>query len=244
MTRGYLYVIFGEDYLIPAHESIKYLKKVTNYPICVITNIKNLDLDVDCITTLNMNTDENRIVRTQAINYSPFGQTLMIDVDSIPISRKIHSLFENLNTYDFGFQKVKEYTNQVARIYGYTMYKTQTTTPLTAYSGGVIFFNKSEKCVNFFNLWHKYWGITGSGRDMPSLACAIKNSPNITFFQVDHCIDREITVDTIIFHAYGEHDKTVIPTFKKNKPFDERGDLFEMIPVRENQILTYNPLEY
>jgi len=242
MKRGFLYVVFGEEYAIPFRKSVEYLRRVSKYPIAVLTNVKDLKVNVDIVTNFNMQDNENRIIRTQAFNYTPFEQTLLMDADSMPISRKVNYLFDQLDIHDFGFQKVREFTTNVPKVYGHALYKTKTTTPLTAYSGGVILFNKSEKCKALFDTWHEYWKITGRGRDMPSLACAIKNS-NISFFVVDNCIDRDINSDTIIFHAYGEHDKTILPKFEKSKPFDYRNDLFKLIPVELNTLLANSPLD-
>jgi len=247
MTKGFLYVVFGKDYLIPFKTSAKYLKRVSNLPLAVVTNLKELTKEevpeVDIITYVDMDTDRNRVVRTRAIDYTPFDQTLMTDSDSVPISKRVNNLFSGLDTHDFGLQVVREYTTDISRIYGQALYKTGTTTPLTAYSGGIMLFNKSERCGRMFDKWHEYWKLTGEGRDMPSLACAVKNTPDITHFTITHCIDRDIEPDTIIFHAYGEHDKTIMPTFIKNKPFDNRDDLWTRIPVIENLLLTCDPLE-
>jgi len=247
MSKGFLYVVFGEEYLTPFKTSAKYLKKVSKLPLAVITNLKTLTKkdvpEVDIVRYVDLDTNRNRVIRTKAIDYTPFDQTLMTDADSIPISRSVDSLFQNLNTHDFGFQLVKEYTDMIPRIYGHAIYKTRITTPLVVYSGGIILFNKNEKCERFFTTWHNYWKLTGEGRDMPALTCAIKNS-DINFFLVDHCIDREIGPNTKIFHAYGDHDKTIIPTFNKNKPFDNRRDLWELIPIQPNTILEHDPLEH
>jgi len=101
---------------------------------------------------------------------------------------------------------------QAHKVLGYTF-------PVTLINGGVLFFHKCPAITALFRKWHHSWRKLGSGRDMPSLAWAIQQVPNLRVRKLGRewnspTLDKE----TIIAHAWGPHAIKGIPKMTKYIP--------------------------
>ena len=101
--------------------------------------------------------------------------------------------------------------------------------PITIYHGAFQLFSKNEMVHYLYLLWQCYWKISGSGRDMPALACAVSNFKDLkvkTFNSKDNVYAGEsFNEDAIIQHKYpGDFRRRFnLPDWKSNKPFDNKS---------------------
>ena len=99
--------------------------------------------------------------------------------------------------------------------------------PMSAYSGALIAFTQSPAARALFATWHDYWVRFGRGREMPCLACAVKNSPELRvgtfdegFFAVDY-----MDASAVVQHnCEGFVDKIGSPLLQRWHPFDNVDD--------------------
>ncbi len=245
MTKGIVYVVFGAEYEKLAIKTIAYSRQFTNLPICVLTNIKNRKPEWNKISNLqfvvfdNVPDNYNRGIKTQMFKYTPFDETLYLDCDSVLQKTGIEKVFEFLTGNDLVLNLLLHWQlkDKVLRVYKNAMLKTKTVLPLKVYNGAFIAFHRSEAVSKFFNMWHNYW-LTNKGREMPFLACAVKQS-NLNVFELDktHCMfEPDIpNTDVIVQHNYNDykgnsfHNKFGLPRIVENKPFDKNPSDWNMV---------------
>ena len=92
-------------------------------------------------------------------------------------------------------------------------------------------WRKSPITNTLFEVWHKFWRLTGCGRDMPALACAAKTTEievTTTPPQFFHMGGPTFDRDAIIQHHYAcisFYENFNLPdTFTKYKPFDKNNN--------------------
>ena len=234
MGRGIVYIAFGEEYDRLASHTVILSKKNTRLPITVITNLKERNSKWDECRDINFvyldaPTDSNRDIKTQLYKYTPYDETLYIDCDSVIWKPGIEGVFPLLAKHDVLLQRFYSWTEgrKYYRLYRDSLKSLEIQLPVTIYIGGFWAFRKNESSIKFFDLWNQYWKRFGSGRDMPALACAVKNSeikhfdasPNdYKFFSFG------INKDMIVVHRVNSDDLLKhfgIPRYKQNKPFDQ-----------------------
>jgi len=230
MTKGIVYIAFGNVYDKLAAHTIAYSRQFTDMPICVFTNLKNRHKKWDEIKNVQFKylpweQKQNREVKTNMIQYTPFDLTLHLDCDSVIQNRGIEEAFERLENKDLLLCINMNWPkgHRVLNIYRKMMKQTNVQLPITIYYGGFQLFRKNERVYNFYLLWNKYWSIE-KGRDMPALNCAIQNSDvtiqefpeEVTLF-AEHKLE-----DAIIQHRYGRDFVEKFGLFKwaSWKPFD------------------------
>lgn len=107
MKKGYLYCLYGEDTkgmfereLIPSFKSLK--AKVPEAKVCLYTNI---DFDNSLYgfdkVIFNQKIEKSTVVKAEGLLKSPFEQTIFLDCDTIIENKKINSIFQALEKYDF-----------------------------------------------------------------------------------------------------------------------------------------------
>lgn len=183
MDKGILYVCFGKEFDEALAALTQISRKNTNLPITVLTNTLQKSEKWNSLPNINfkffnMKKKENRKIKTQAIFHTPYKETILLDADTVIQKPGIEKLFSFLNDVDIivnPFEKILPGKNYY-KIYINAMKKTKTHLPLNIYSGGFLVFKKNKNVEDFFNLWHSYWKLLGSGREMPAMACALKNS--------------------------------------------------------------------
>lgn len=183
MNRGILYVCFGKEFDETLASLTEISRKNTDLPITVLSNTPQKSSKWDNLTDINfkffdLNQDQNREIKTQAVFHTPYKETILLDADSViqkPGTNRIFSFLDEVDIILNPYHKMQQ-GSSFYKIYINAVKKTKTSLPLNIYSGGFLVFKNNRKVKDFFNLWHQYWKLLGAGREMPALACALKNS--------------------------------------------------------------------
>jgi hypothetical protein len=235
MTKGVIYVAFGDEYLKLALNTIAYSRKYTALPITVVNNSKSFMVSSEKIDNVSfvycgLPTMKNRMVKTSINTITPYDLTLYMDCDSVIHKKGIEEVFNLLGDADILLQRYSRWVEEKPyyNIYKNAVVKTECTLPLDVYIGGFFCFRKNERTATFFNTWNHFWELNGSGRDMPSLACAVQkcsmvkrvitmNEHKIFSFGIDKkCVAVHRKRFDDLFRYFG------LPIHKQNKPFDKK----------------------
>jgi len=236
-NKGLLFLAFGKEYDKLAAHTIAISRKFTSLPILVLSNIpsdkrhhKWLEVPDIEFKYIDLPFDMNRKIKTSIIHYSPFDSTIFLDCDLVIQNTGIEKIFDLLKENDIVMEHWGNWNvgKKFYKLYRDVVVKTKTELPIEIYCSAFIAFHKNPKLIEFFNLWNKYWEIGRRGRDMPALACAIKNSNlNVvkTTFENDKIfVYKKLHPEAIIQHRCGpeffNHFK--IPRHKEWKPFDNK----------------------
>ena len=238
--EGFLTVAFGKEYDKLAAATMSYARRFTQLPICVLTNIEPTNRNAMWETVDNVkferitwSQDHNRHIKTRMDMFTPFEQTLYLDCDAVIEKAGIEQVFDLIPKDGLLLNRYMrwEVGDNVYRLYRTAMQTLQVQLPLDVHNGAFIGWNKSPITDIFFEVWHKFWLLTGCGRDMPALACAAKTTeieittaPPQFFNPGGHDVDR----NTLVQHHYKcicfyEHFN-LSDTFSKYKPFDKHED--------------------
>jgi len=244
LSQGILYLAFGSEYLKLSLATLAHSRQFTDLPFHLISNLpvdyKWLDDNHVTTTLVDIPNDENRKVKTNLIEYTPFDRTLYLDCDSVINKPGIEQVFSFVDEHDIVLHKYINFRvgKKIFRIYKTAMINAGITLPLMVYSGAFVVFKQDNSSRRFFSEWNRHWSLNGCGRDMPSLACAAKTSG------VDI---REISKKDGIFSVMGTEMNCIvvhrglgirslkhlfgIENYQQNKPFDKgrRGD-WSMVP--------------
>jgi hypothetical protein len=183
MNRGIVYIAFGEEYDRLAAHTVAYSRQFISCPITVLSNVKTRDKkwteipDINFID-LDIPTEQNRRVKIELYKYTPYDETIYLDVDSVVTKPGIEKMFDGLKENDIVFQQHTFWKSgkRYYKIYAETMKQFGVSLPLCVCLGGFWAFKNTEGTKSFFKQWILNWIETGKGRDMPSMACAIKQS--------------------------------------------------------------------
>ena len=182
-SKGIIYVCFGLEFDEALAGLMRVNRKSTDLPVTILTNQKEpcsiwKELHNINFVYFDRPQKDNRQIKTRAIDYSPYDQTLLLDADTVIQRAGAEKIFSGLDDTDLivSPEFVIKAGELTYNIYKRTIEKTETELPVTVASGGFLVFKKNDKVTHFFQLWHSYWKMMGSGREMPSLACALKNS--------------------------------------------------------------------
>ncbi len=182
---GMLYIAFGRPYLAMALVSCRSARETNpEIPICIITNVcekgrmKHLHgwrEGFDVWIYLEIDTPENRNIKTQLYRYTPFDKTLYLDSDTIvvgDVSRS--SIF--LNYFDVCLKLNRTEQKKPGRTNTMVLDGNAAINELPHWNGGVIFFKNSPEANHFFDLWHKFYQIHENKYDQVSLVEALFRS--------------------------------------------------------------------
>ena len=234
MKRGLLYVVFGEQYDKLAAHAIAHSRQFTDLPICVLTNIKDRCEKWDEVNGVQFYhfpfpQKDNRLVKTRMIAFTPFDETLYLDCDSVIQSPGIEQAFDMLDGHDMVLNLYTDWEvgDKVLRLYRKAMRLSETTLPLRLYNGAFICFRSNEAVSDFFIKWANYWVLTGKGREMPALACAVKNSGiKVNVLPRDYFEPSARNERCVVQHNYNScegkhfHQEFGLPLIREYKPFD------------------------
>jgi len=182
--RGIIFVAFGKEYDKLAANTLKYSRKFTDLPFYVLTNLEKRDGIWNGISDVTFKfiplaANENRKVKVSIINYSPFDETLYIDVDAVIQRFGIEEIFDLLKISDVVCQSICQpfspKTELQRKIYDKMATALGESFPINRICGGIYLFKKSENSFQFFSLWEKYYELNDTGRDMPALCFAVKH---------------------------------------------------------------------
>ena len=222
--NGVLFVVFGERFYNLALKTIKYSRKFTDLPFCILTNIKNNEFEnIENTSYLYIDKPdcENRVIKTTMINYSPFDTTIYIDCDAVIQNEGIERVFDMVNAYDlllavYGTWKDNR---KAMSYYKITMDVLNVVYPLMLFYGAFIVFNKTEKAYEFFREWHENWIRAGVAREMPALACTAKLFPEVKINKMmikENVFSWKINPHAIVQHEYGNGDRFWSDYFRRH----------------------------
>lgn len=245
MSRGILIIAFGKAYDQLAAHTIRHSRQFTDLPICVFSNIlkrSSIWKEIGGVEFLDfpVSQDENRGVKTQMVQSTPFDETLYLDCDSVIQKPGIEKVFEYEEDLVLNSYLHWNVGDKIIRLYRRVMKTNNVTLPLTVYNGAFIRFLKNEKVESFFHRWHRFWVKTGAGREMPPLNCAIKKSDISVakaapyFFEPD-----KWNKNCIVQHNYNSNagknwfEAFNLPVIKQNKPFDKHSSDWNWVDFEE-----------
>ena len=175
---GYLYIVFGKSFLKEAALSLQSLRRYSNLPCHIITDIDDPSI-LSLFTSYDIVESMHKRSKVDFIATSPFNKTIYLDSDLL-ISMYIDDLFQLLDHYDcfsthdaarkrlFIAEKLKEYDSIP---YAFA-----------EVNGGLFGFVdslKSSVLKDWREIYYKYYTLT-SGWDQPSLRIALwKSKPRI-----------------------------------------------------------------
>jgi len=240
MNRGILYTVFGRQYENLAFHTIRHSRQFTYLPIHILTNVIERNkawnnMPNVSFTEIDIRQKKNRSIKTQMDKYTPFDETLYLDCDSVIQRTGIEDVFEMLEQHDMvlNLNIYWPKNHKIVKLYKTAMKITNTTLPLSVYNGAFICFKKNENIRTFFLRWYKYWRLTGEGREMPALACAI-NKSSLSIKELTPYVHMlfEPSIynpECIVQHNYNSnqgHDffkEFALPEISQYKPFDKKG---------------------
>ena len=232
--KGILNIAFGRAYERLAAHCLAYSRKFTNIPICVLTNIKDRCDKWNEVTNVefiefDMPDDLNRDVKTRCIDYTPFEKTLYLDCDTIVQKSGIENVFDMIEPDRLLvclYGRFCEAGTKYHYHYWTAVQNIPIEFPLDVYFGAFIGFSKNNAVWDFFGLWNKYWKMN-TGREMPSLAIAIRKSNirvNVVKIQ-NNIFAWKLNSNAIIQHEQQTYVRNLVgcSDFKAYKPFDKRS---------------------
>lgn len=178
-SRGIVSVAFGKEYANVAAASAQSVRQHCDLPIHVFTNVDvsayNWPAGVT-FTHCDMPDEDNRIIRTQLYDRTPFERTLLLDADVWITSDKIGLPFDYLDDFDacfVSYEDIGKYKDSVAwkpilEALGFGGH--------FVLAGGAIWFKRTPAMRRFWKLWHRFWQEDGASRDMPALFRAVWKS--------------------------------------------------------------------
>lgn len=185
MTRGILFIAFGDYYKL-AIKTITHSRKFTKLPFQVLHNVKELPdifkLENTTLTYLDMDTNQNRQVKTTMHNYSMFDETIYIDVDAVIQNNGIEEVFKlfdddkDILLVQYGYYSSSDAVIRRPSPYSNIFKKSGIVSSVCIYFGAFIGFKKNERTTQFFNTWNYNWSCDGRGREMPALAITMHDT--------------------------------------------------------------------
>ena len=248
-SNGIAYLCFGEVFDKTLAHLCEYSRRYTDLPFAIMTNVKERDSKWNDVSNVefvyfDMETKDNREVKTQLHKHTPFDKTLYIDSDAVIQKEGIEKCFDAINDDAFFVNPVFaiEENGQTFNIYKRTIDKTNTKLPLLVVSGGFFGFSKSHPDIkNLFDDWNHNWNLMGRGREMPSLACALKKN-NFKYTAMKNAFEPDCeNPDVIVQHDWSWsgrgltspslYDKLNIPKPEQDKSFDTNvSDDWRVVP--------------
>jgi len=225
MDRGHQYVVFGKEYEKACVGSVNALRRYSDLPVHVVTNIPKNQLSAEwkrikdvTIQSLGLSNSHNRHVKTLMINYTPFQETLYTDCDTAILSDKFMEAFEVLEVCDLAFpiHSLKESQDRLkTKVYQQALQMFKPEGNVMVLQGGVCVYKKNERAQKFFELWNSYWECTRF-RDMPGLACAAHNVTGVSIGMLPSTMGFDTS--EVIQHYYGwkPPKSSHIPQFMKD----------------------------
>jgi len=219
---GIVYICFGEQYDLVGSYSSRTVRKHSNLPIYVITNVpekkrskKWTDTDIDFLY-LDWPDEKNREVKTKLPSYSPFDYTLHIDADLACNSPKAFLPLKYLSHWDMvavswntKFDSTKHPWNTISAALN--------TSKHSVVAGCCLFFNKNSRVEKLFNFWHNYWEQEGCLRDMGALFKAVWMS-EIRIYMLPEKQWMSTGTNTYFSHSGGNAKIKGLPKITKFKP--------------------------
>ncbi|UYG06235.1 hypothetical protein [Halomonas sp. M4R1S46] len=187
---GAIYVAMGRPYLAMTLLSIKTLKSVSpSMPVTVITNVEllvdNIDFlseGLDTIIFIDLDTKENRNIKSRLHEYSSYQKAVFLDSDTLIM--KDLSVGEFLLDHFDVAMRVNPYPQERKGKGDVPILGGELVSNLPHWNSGVILFKKSEAVDHFFSKWNKSYNRIGVEYDQVSLVEAVFKS-NVRFLGLE-----------------------------------------------------------
>ncbi|KKN98941.1 hypothetical protein LCGC14_0141860 [marine sediment metagenome] len=226
--NGVLYVAFGKQYDYQCAHSVILIRKYSDIPVRVITNlIKDQrckewdDLPNVSFEVVGVEQKDNRYYKIRTDLFSPFDITLFCDTDTAVQSAEFLGGFTTAKNYDVMFsvfERIGIDRQRLPMAWLYGKFMNQEDYPATIYKEGVFFFRKTENTTKLFTKWEYYWRLLGCGRDMPALFPATTKAKDLSLGILPPGWDNRD--GHIILHAFGDYKVSGLPLIRKYKPDD------------------------
>jgi hypothetical protein len=175
--KGIVYLACGYEYLLMAAHSALTARDSNPGIICeLITNVR-FDADrtgdlspFDKVTFVDLDTEKNRLIKTNIIDYTDLDYAVYIDGDT-EVRGCLDPVFECLERFDLALKLCPKPTAKE--------YEVAPGIPshlFPEWNGGVLFFRNNERSREFFKRWSEIFRREGKNRDQPALARALYES--------------------------------------------------------------------
>jgi len=174
---GVIYVAMGRPYLAMALNSLRSLRSTNPaVPACILTNVLKepppaqawLHDKLYQWRFMDIKSEQNRLIKTEIINYTPFDKTVFLDCDTIVLS-KIEGISLFLDYFDLCLWNRGDSIKSRKRLLSEGVPACE----LPHWNGGVIGFRHNSRAAEFFRIWNERYRELGSARDQMSLVEAI-----------------------------------------------------------------------
>ena len=205
MSRGVLYIVFGENFIQEMKFSAESVKQ--HNPDLHITVFSDRSVECDFVDDVQiMNEVRHLRPKIDYISLAPYDQTLFLDTDTI-INHNLEDLFGILEKYDLALvhdlaRKRKKFFNTIPE-YGQIPYS------FSEVNTGVMAFNKNDKVIKLFEAWrenfYKYYNVVPW--DQPSFRISLwKSDASLYVLPVEYNIRSKANREKQIrfHHEFGE----------------------------------------
>ncbi len=249
-SRGIVYVAFGTEYDKVAAYTACYSRQFTKMPFYVLTNLKERcpqwsHVDNVQFCYIKEADSNNRSVKTLLLDYSPYEETIYLDVDAVIRRKGIEQLFDYLASSDIVFAEQMKYrgcNGAFFQKYYKPVIEAMSLNPRSIATGAFFVFKRTEFTRRFFNRWNELWVQFGRNRDMPALLGVLetldkRDAGKVVVLPVECKGLRILNTDdktggykdddnAIIHHRFKDADNTWfkrygIPEYTMNKPWDK-----------------------
>jgi hypothetical protein len=175
---GCIYVAFGRAYLIQALNSVQSLRRISpGVPACIVTNtlreppeaFREWDRAADSWVFLDLPDNQNRLVKTDLLRYTPFQRTLYLDCDTEVVG-DVKTMARFLDYWDVALRLREEgYSPTATKGRQTVLDGAASVFELPHWNGGVVLFAANERVAEFFSLWNHYYQTGGIPYDQVSL---------------------------------------------------------------------------
>ena len=163
--------------------SVESLKQTNpDLPVCIVTNVCEQALRLpfwqnghDTWSYLPQPTDQNRLVKTSVIDFSPYEKSIYLDGDTI-IEQDLSLAWLLLDYFDLAIRHLSGGTKERPKGKHVVLDGKARLSELTHWNGGVFLFQKNDRVREFFHLWRSCYEALSLSMDQVSLVEAIFRS--------------------------------------------------------------------
>lgn len=244
-TIGIMLISFGFNYEKITPKCVESIRRFTNIPITIHTNIPDFirSSDFDKFYDVNfllydMNDDENRVIKTQLSKFSEYDRTIYIDVDSEILSIEFLELFDFLDDYEIisplwkniSVGKLESMSKKSKRYSDfYEVIKESNINNFNFIAGGICAFRKTKIVNKFFEDFYKNWIYFGRKQDMPALNRSIIKFDNKIKIKILDNKRYNLTDSTIIKSNHNIKEETYKGMNFIRHRYNPKNDKFEYV---------------
>jgi hypothetical protein len=246
--NGIVTIAFGKEYDKIAAHTMRHSRNFTDLPIFVLTNLVPEERhllwqeieDVQFILVPNV---KDRVAKMMmyVITANLLEKAIYIDADALVQKQGLESIFDMLDHADFVLNGLHYWRKgeKVPKVYAKAMRVCGSTLPIECYNGGFMAWRPSATVEMVFKMWYDFWELTGKGRDMPALSCAIQQVKPLIFDVGLSPVFAPAGKDpnAIVQHNYNDtfFKDFNLPTYQENKSFDSDPTDFKFVDFVEDE---------